>query len=118
MVAPGSSHLRRSSSKLPRMQPMTIGRIAPTINRRGISAMPEAPNATIVKKGPSLIERMETAPTSLESPNSLARAAYRPPLELEIPAIKARGVSPQKPAGPQSLLTKRPIPLREEPPPA
>ena len=34
-----------------------------------------APSASIVKNGPSLIERMETAPTSVASPYSAASAA-------------------------------------------
>ena len=68
-------NLRMSSSKLPRMQPTTMGMTQPMRVLKGILAMPAAPRATMVKKGPSLMERMETAPTSVLSPYSPAREA-------------------------------------------
>ena len=74
MVAPGAQNSRMSSSRLPRTQPTAMGTMLPTRTMKGISAAPLTPMATMVRNGPSLMERMETAPTSLESPNSPARA--------------------------------------------
>ena len=100
MVAPGSQNLRMSSSRLPRMHPTITGTIQPTRMDIGILATPAAPRATMVKNGPSLMERMDTAPTSVASPYSPARAAYSPPLELARAPTIARVDSPRNPFSP------------------
>ena len=107
--APGSQNLRMSSSKLPMIQPTITGMIQPTSTDIGIFATPAAPKATMVKKGPSLIERIETAPTSVASPYSPANAAYRPPLEFARAPTIASVDSPRKPASPNSLPQIRPM---------
>ena len=109
MEAPGSQNLRISSSRLPRMQPTITGMIHPTKTDIGIFATPAAPNATMVKNGPSLMDRMETAPTSVASPYSPARAAYRPPFELASAPTIARVDRPRKPASPKSLPQIKPM---------
>ena len=49
---------------LPRIIPTNTGRMAATRLMKGILAIPERPNASIVRKGPSLILKIELAPTS------------------------------------------------------
>ncbi len=78
----GARNFLISSSILPRINPAKIGTIVATKAINGISAIPVAPNANMVKKGPSLMDKIETAPTSVESPYSPAKAAKSPPLEF------------------------------------
>ena len=54
---------------------MMIGNMVASKVRNGISDIPVAPNATIVRNGPSFTDKTETAPTSVESPNLAASVA-------------------------------------------
>ena len=108
-MAPGSQNLRISSSRLPSMHPTITGTIQPIRIDMGILVTPAAPRATMVKKGPSLMERMDTAPTSVASPYSPARAAYSPPLELARAPTMARVESPKNPFSPKRVPQISPI---------
>ena len=75
---------------------------------RGISAMPEAPTATRVRKGPSLIFRMAWAAMSVSSPKVPARDMNRPPLELVTALMMAMVERPRTPAVPKMAPITQP----------
>ena len=74
-IMPVARIFLHSWSRLPIMNPITMGMMLAMMSVIGKLPMPEAPNAIMVKKGPSLRARMEVAPTSVSSPNSPARVA-------------------------------------------
>ena len=73
--APGAQNLRISSSMFPRMIPTITGTRHPISIDIGMFATPAAPRASMVKNGPSLMESIDTAPTSEASPYSPASEA-------------------------------------------
>ena len=91
------------------MHPIRIGAIAAIKFVNGISAIPDAPRATSVRNGPSLILRMACAPISISSPNWLARDINNPPFELVTAEINASEDKPRIPASPKNAPTAHPI---------
>ena len=77
-MSSGPPFVRKSrilASRLPRIMPTTNGTRTATSAMIGIFAIPAAPSAIMVKKGPSFRDKMEIAPTSRSLPNSPTSAA-------------------------------------------
>jgi hypothetical protein len=102
-------NFRMSESRLPRIIPISIGTITATNDIRGMFAITALPRAIIVRKGPSFIERIAIAPTSVSYPDSHVSATYKPPLLFDRATIIASDDNPRKPAEPNTFATIRPI---------
>ncbi|KAJ94655.1 hypothetical protein DF41_08705 [Raoultella planticola] len=66
---------RMCTSRLPRIMPTIRGISTATSAMIGMLAIPAAPSAIMVKKGPSFSDKIEIAPTSRSLPNSPTSAA-------------------------------------------
>lgn len=97
-----------SLSTFPQIKPINSGTSVATKLIKGIEANPVAPNATKVKNGPSLSDRIEIAPVSVAFPNCDYNEMYKEPFEFVMAAINTNGVIPRKPVSPKTFPTKSP----------
>src|SRR5699024_12278187 len=81
--SPGARNSRALSERFPKTKPKNIGKIAATKAQIGNCASPAAPSATMVKKGPSLIDNTAIEPRPGREPKCWVRGTKREPVEYD-----------------------------------
>ena len=108
MSAIGAKNFIIDLSTFPIIIPKIIGTITATRDIIGILAIPEAPNASKVKNGPSFNASSATVAASASSPYVFTSDKYKEPLLFVTPATIDNAVRPQNPACPNTFPTTIP----------